>query len=407
MFSLTKKITAHFIPNQRTSRNLSSIIFAIFLSVSLLRFNFPAHISVSIFLLVIGLFCLIYFLVRSNIKILLLLFLLIFSCISVAYLNNNQIRIVQHLSFILMCYGIALLMLKGKVKAWAAKVPHYITCIYFLLCILYNINPNDTVFASRNTVSMMLLVCTVSYYFLSRDGKNLFPAILTFYLSIWAIGRAGIISSGVLVVGLAFYQYKVGGPQKFQNLVIFIVTLTTLLYYLFFPYLNTNNFNFFNVIPLFNNKILLEIPAFENYYYKYINNVGISGRLEIWENYINHIHLKEFFIGINIYELPWKEGEAYMFNTHNSFIALHSRMGITGVFLFIFLIFLVFFYFYRGEIINSLLLVVILLRWFFDEGLFFESWDFIVYYLIIRFFTFHNMKTRRIFPNSAKLSRFS
>ena len=407
MLSLTaKKITAHLLPNQRTSRNVSSIIFAIFLSVSLLRFNFPGHISVSIFLLVIGLFCLIYFLVRSNIKILLLLFLLIFSCISVAYLNNNQFRIVQHLGFTLMCYGIALLMLKGKVKAWAAKGPLYITCIYFLLCILFGINPNDAVFASRNTISMMLLVCAVSYYFLSRDGKNLFPAILTFYLSMWATGRAGIIASGILVVGLAFYQYKAGGPQKFQNLGIFIVTLTTLVYFLLFPYLNANNFIFFNAQISDINQFILKIPAFENYNYKYINKIGTSGRLEIWENYINHIHLKEFFIGINIYEMPWEEGRAYMFNTHNSFIALHSRLGITGVFLLIFLIFLTFFYFYRGEIINSLLLVVILFRWSFDEGLFFESWDFIVYYLIIRFFTFHNMKTRRIFPNSAKLSRF-
>src|SRR5699024_2598332 len=65
-------------------------------------------------------------------------------------------------------------------------------------------SPNDVLFFSRNYVSIILLIFVGLIYIAENQNKkkesNWIYIIIGFLLSIWAIGRSGILAFGLLIL---------------------------------------------------------------------------------------------------------------------------------------------------------------------------------------------------------------
>jgi len=107
-------------------------------------------------------------------------------------------------------------------------------------------------------------------------------------------------------------------------------------------------------------------------------------RIFIWSNYFNNLDVVKVFFGANVHTDPWPDGAIYAYNYHNIFIHLHLQ---TGVFLIVFCILIcsALVKFCRTNKLFFVLLLAICLRGMTDTFLFFESWDFIIYFFIYQF----------------------
>jgi hypothetical protein len=106
-----------------------------------------------------------------------------------------------------------------------------------------------------------------------------------------------------------------------------------------------------------------------------------SVRLVLWANYLNNLDFFRLVFGANIFTDPWPQGEEFAFNYHNSWISLHSQTGLMGLVV-IALVGFSLLKFWKNNKLFFVLFSAVITRWFTDAGIFFESWDFLVYFFI-------------------------
>ncbi len=290
-----------------------------------------------------------------------LIFFLLLSSIAV----NRFERLGHTILFVLMNGGVAL-TLKNFIQTWAVKVVFSFWCIFFLYCIFIGADPDETMkVVSHNGVSMMMLVSCISYYVVVRQNAEklyVLPAFLTLLISIWGIGRSGILSSFILFIGILLVKYK---PKR---IVTILVSFSVFLIWIFYEKLLEIGLRF-----SFLSGSLINIL---------VKSEGDEPRLGIWENYFQNLDTFRLIFGANTKTDPWPDGEFLAYNYHNTFINLHSQTGLMAIITILILIFALI-NFYLSDKIFFVLLVVLLTRWFTDIGLYFESWDFLPF-----FFTF-------------------
>ncbi|TXT34505.1 MAG: Uncharacterized protein FD136_254, partial [Chitinophagaceae bacterium] len=222
---------------------------------------------------------------------------------------------------------------------------------------------------SHNGISIMMLVACISLYIVLNIEKkeiNLLPALLTLIISIWGIGRAGIISSLVLLLGLLSIKFV--KRKKIIGFTIVIIIIGSL-------YINqiTNiilNSSFF-------------FGAVSNYLAK-SSVMGPEERILIWENYFYNLDYLRILFGTNVFTDQWAEGFRLAYNYHNAFIALHSQTGFMGIIIMMIII-ISLFKFYKTDKVFFFLFLTLVIRSYTDTFIFFESWDFIAYYFIFYF----------------------
>jgi hypothetical protein len=235
-------------------------------------------------------------------------------------------------------------------------------------------------FSSWNGISMLMLAACISLYIiLSMENKkiDLKPALFTLVISIWGIGRSGIASSFVLLLGLLFARLR--AKPKFIYYVIIC---------LFIAYFALSMFAM--DYSIFGNAI--------DHYLARQMATGPSERWTMWMNYFNNLDIFRLIFGVNVVEDPWPEGEINEYNYHNSFINLHLQTGFMGLITLALIIFLLFKFFRINQVFLFLLLTVIL-RWSTDNFIFFGSFDFIPF-----FFIFYFLKRRSLSRSSYKSS---
>ncbi len=278
---------------------------------------------------------------------------------------NRFERLGHAILFILMNGGVALTM-KNSIQTWAVKVVFLFWSFIFLYYIFIGADPDETLkVVSHNGVSMMMLVSCISYYIVVRQNEEklyVWPAFLTLIISIWGIGRSGILSSFILFIGILLIKYN---PKRILLILVSFPVFFILMSYEKFIDLSLN-FSFLSGSIL---NIL-------------VKSEGDEPRLEIWENYFQNLDTFRLIFGANTKTDPWPDGEFLAYNYHNTFINLHSQTGFMGL-VTIFILILALINFYRFDKIFFILLFVLLIRWFTDIGLYFESWDFLPF-----FFTF-------------------
>jgi hypothetical protein len=222
-------------------------------------------------------------------------------------------------------------------------------------------------FTSWNGISMLMLVaCTSLYIILSMENKNinLIPALFTLVISIWAIGRSGIASSFVLLLGLLFVRIR--AKQKY----IYILIISLFIAYLFRDILFRVAIDYVKV----GNAIDLYLAR----------EVTPSERMDIWAYYFNNLDIFRLIFGVNVHTDPWPEREYLAYNYHNSFINLHLQTGFMGLITIALIIFSLLKYYRINQVFFFLFLTVIF-RWSTDLGIFFDSFDFIPFFFIFYF----------------------
>lgn len=237
----------------------------------------------------------------------------------------------------------------------------------FIIKFLGGISPNN-IFneASRNWVSIIMQTASILYYITRHENNeklSIFPALFTFIISIWAIGRAGIICSSFLLLGVIFLRAKSLSSYQKAILILATVSITLLVYFLF-----KENIDLF----------LAEINMFKRFEEK---GMG-SGRSRMISEYLNHINLKTLLFGYDYTQNSFFR--LWHFNPHNSFIRLHYYTGFVGILIFFFQLFILFIYSLKNQL-YFILFSIILIRGFADTILFFGLYDFLVFYFIFDF----------------------
>lgn len=260
--------------------------------------------------------------------------------------------------------GIALMLLRGYIYSWGGYIVFYGLSAYCLWGIIAG-TPIQTFSAtgSFNSISIILLQnCIPLYLALSVENKklDLIPVILTLVISIWGRGTSGVLSSSILFIGLFFIYFKFKPKYVFISIIIYLF-----LSYLFLDIIIKFVFDYLNARATFDYLITKETMHNE--------------RMYIWSNYFSHLDLLSILFGTDLFRDNFMG--FYLYNYHNSYIALHSQAGFIGIIIFALICFSLF-KFYRTNHIFFFLLLSITLRSMTDVGNFFTLGDFIFYFFI-------------------------
>ena len=362
-----------------------TLLFSLYLGLSLIRFINPERPLLTSTVMGLGIFFLLYCITkiqRKDLPIYIYIGLLILAFLVGSILVSRTHRLGHVIIFILNSSGVALLIYKGLIKSGGVYIVFYTLSLYFGFLIFSGADPNAVLkVVSRNGVSMMMLVTVVSLYIILTIEKkkiDIKPAIITLIISIWAVGRSGILSSAFLLLGILFIK---SGTKKLIIAIIFIPMITIYFY--------------FDYIIIFLLKNSLELDAL-TYQLNKSDEAGPDVRIEIWQNYLNNLDFFRLIFGANILTDPWPDGELLNYNYHNSYINIHSKTGIMGLITMVFMFFSLI-KFYKKNIMFFILFITIILRWSTDIGLFFESWDFIIFFFIFYYLqdTFSSLYHKR------------
>ena len=210
-------------------------------------------------------------------------------------------------------------------------------------------NPDLWVRGSSNHVSTLLLSVTVLLYiekYIRKLNISIYPAFFTFILCLFAQGTSGILTSFIL---FSYLLYTRGNSNYIKKFIIYSCTLLTF----FIIYQNINFITHF-------------FREFINTYIILLD--GTEPRLGVILYYIETAGFHELLFG-NKLALD-KYQSMFNLSSHNSFLAIHSMLGI-GTFILLILVIKVI----LGLVIKCnnfilLLLFVLTLRSFTDDLLF-------------------------------------
>lgn len=276
--------------------------------------------------------------------------------------------------------GIALALLRRKLAIRQVWVLFVLCSGYFGCLILRGISPSLAfVEASRNHVSvLMIFVTALLYISYVEAGRRipLLPAAITLFLSFWAIGRAGIAASLLLFCGVLLFTRRRLGHVLLAGLI-----LTVLLATLVRPP--------FIALPFVTKPLSLAVDVLQD------------PRWSILGRYGEALDVNTLLLGFQPSDL--ERIAPGVQNLHNSFLLLHFRLGVFGVFIAI-VIALGLWRACMARSFYSVLLLSIVIRACADTimlpaGLF----DFVLYYLVIS--SIHGAPDSRLATEAPQLRR--
>lgn len=348
-----------------------TIIFTAYLILSLIRFAFPS-LQITLAMILVGLLPILYiYNIKYNKYIYISIVFLLIYYIFTSFILNRYDALPRNILHLIDCFLIALLMLSRKIRSWGVYLVFYGLSFYFFTFIIRGVPVQEVLdYSSWNGISILIIISCVSFYAINsfeNDEIDLMPAILSLALSFWGMGRSGILSCSILVIGLTFLKFK-----SFKN------------------FLSINNIIFLLISVI----ILLLIYISNDYFFNIVQNtfkiinrdtVDIStGRFEIWDNYYSNLDTIRLLFGSNIYIDPWPKGEELAYNLHNSFLRLFAYTGLMGLLAIILMNVALIFFLFKNKLFFILFLVLII-RGFTDTIFFFESWDFLPFFFLFYF----------------------
>ena len=359
--------------NISSKANFFTILFTLYLALTIVRYLWPANLILTTAVTIIGFLSLILLsrkIPEDNILIYFFMGLLATAFLVSSLFVFRTDRIGHVLLFIFFNFGIALILLRGVVRTQGAYVVFYALACYMASMIFAGIDPDEALkVVSRNGISELMIVTSICLYIIqNNEGKDidLKPAFFTLLISIWGVGRSGIVSSLILFIGL----YLVKG--EFKKIYVYSTTLVLIAIYLFFDQLVL-----LGVDNSFFGKSI-------NFYLARKMEDGPDSRIDIWTNYFNNLDTFRVIFGANVHTDPWPEGAKFAYNYHNMFIHLHLQTGLMALVIYA-LILSSLIRFWISNKVFFVLLLVICLRGMTDTFLLFESWDFILYFFIYYF----------------------
>jgi hypothetical protein len=230
--------------------------------------------------------------------------------------------------------------------------------------------------ASRNVFSVIAITSTVLVYLISiKQNKIIYvwPALITFLISVLSVGRSGIITSLFLLLSLIYIYINNSGLKSRVSLFLFFLI----------PGLFFVIFNF--------NQIVLFLNTLEQLEHLVKDGFESAERSIVVYSYLNNLDYLTVFTGLNYADI-------FIFqhlemNPHNSYISLHHYVGFVSIIIFIYILKSLYRYL-RSTMIVFCIFLTLLVRAWSDTIFFFSFYDFFFYLLIFQsnIFIKHNVK---------------
>ncbi len=220
----------------------------------------------------------------------------------------NVLILVNFLGF----YGFGLFFSRRVSELKYLKYIFFSVSLLFIYYFLTGKPPTYWSTHSQNHVSILILALLCFYYLGNYSKKPnsiyILPSLLALLVSILALGRSGIITSSVIILGIVVLNLFRKSYYDFTKLVpiIFLFVILTL----------ANNSDYKYII-------------FNRFYSENIISEGRDFVISYWLQEMSH--LKSFFFGVDLSYLK----NSYNLSSHNSYISTHSKFGIFSLLLII------------------------------------------------------------------------
>jgi hypothetical protein len=271
--------------------------------------------------------------------------------------------------------GLAIILVKSPPRLNIQSIIIALAILFFLVQIVTNTPPDEVFTVSRNFISV-IVVLIVSLYFLACDEERKKPSALVpaifLLITIWAIGRSGIASALLLLTGALLYKptlRRIG-----LVLVLFASTFVAFSQLAATSALTAENYN----------RIGIFLIAFERF-----ERLGTSGERDtINSEYLERVQDNPLEI---VFGAPLEKIKSIVEvdgNPHNSFIRLHTSLGIFGAMIFVVMLACSVSRLIRsGRYLTLIALGVSLFRSAFDSTAFPGPLDIIIFYGLFRPFS--------------------
>ncbi len=254
-------------------------------------------------------------------KFVLLLFaVLTFLLFNMFLVGNTDIKNIVYGVFILPCLGALLFFY--RVNYWVSVVLFYSVAIFLGIYVYENgflvSMDNEILLNSRNYMSYFVIVYSLPYFVHCHD-YNKTPSLLIpttcVLIAIYTLGRTGIVSSMLILVGVLYIKMtqKKSSKLLYRGILIFAVT--------FLAFVGLSN-------------------EFIDTYFSRFAEEGLSsaGRTPAWIEYLDSLlNPVNFLLGTKIETLKYTSIQLNG-SLHNSFLTLHAREGVIGFILVFYLI---------------------------------------------------------------------
>ena len=235
--------------------------------------------------------------------------------------NQNLIRT----GILLASFFLAVLLLNEEVDEKAFSVSVYVNALLIVFKILQQgggVKAQIYEVCSNNYVSILLLSPAVIYYAVcNARNKNcsILPICCTTLLSFMMGGRGGVLSTGILLVGVFLHKYFRDKESRRDRVILGVILCAVII-----PII------VYGLIRIFSSESDL-------YIVDRINRRGMEGgqRLDIWAEYLTDlgVNWKYFMFGVDQSIIYW--AMPFGGNLHNSYLFVHAYLGIIGFVVFI------------------------------------------------------------------------
>lgn len=272
-------------------------------------------------------------------------------------------------------FGIALVPVFYRLDYKLYMFINYFIIVFFLYFIISGVAPDDIFSVSRNFVSVLLLIGT-GYHIISCYQNDKRPSVLLLLLSlfvtIWSMGRSGII---IYLLLLVLYPFMLN--FKFQYKMLYILVIVGISIF---------------IVDYFSDTL------FEAAIYRF-ESMGLEDvRSTMNKDYLDATFASPLYFLIGAPLTMIKSMADVDYNPHNSFIRLHIFYGLFGFLLLVFSIIVALFkYLMNKKYLLIVLFIVFLFRSSVDSTAFHGPLDPLVF-----FFIFYPLKNVNILLNYDK-----
>ena len=219
-------------------------------------------------------------------------------------------------------FGIAYIMLVCPCTYFQGTISFYIMYLTFLSMYLRGANTHSLLTSSGNYISVLLIIA-VSLYYISLEQSerqmmiwDVAPAFLCFFLAVWAKGRGGILSTGLLVVLMMIQLMLQIQSKNRKRILVFFILLFSIGVVMLLPDFSITKWFF----------------SLGKWAYRGTDN---SARAQIWSSYLEKMSENLIYI---LFGAPLDQISVISRlggNCHNSFLQLHAYNGLLMIMVFL------------------------------------------------------------------------
>lgn len=350
------------------------LLFICGIATSIIHFVYRNTLLEVIFI-ICGSILLIFYLANKHKKyrfiLIMIYFFFIFFLIKILVYQDYHIKGVMDFAVLISHIGYALYLYEEKNAVRYFLILYYSTVFILFMYFLRGYLPGQiSEYSSENVVNYIVLafsILLIGLYYKNSKKIIVFPAIVTFIVSLWTLGRTGVISSLLLLIGVIILKYmKRLGKLKMSFILMFFCIMGSYL---------------INVLINFMSKVIYRFGQRETFFKD-------SPRAYIWNDYLENLDFKKVIFGFD-----FKTHYFWGFtNLHNSYIDIHYLLGLSGIFIILLLAISLYKLLKRHFYLFFVLTICLLLRGSTDTVMLVGFYDYVLIFLLL-FCWYHDKNT--------------